>query len=761
MTIRRTRIFREADWHRIKGQNGIGTKVCAVVLRHVGFGALCSIGNGRIPAIIRKVEIAWDPAAQTNAQIPEGQSFNALVIGHDDDWRELIISRKAVDPSPFAKFIAQHTVGSIVEATIVRKSMGAWIVRIGGGLSAKIEFSAVPQVPSHPVALTVPLELKIGDQLKASICKIDHENQEVFLDVCAAVDRIERRNQFKLDHWRRFDRHRPQRSPILPTSIVRARSQVQKPLNILIVDDEPNIVNAVYGVLKNRCHHVTAASSVQAAEFVYVIEKLDVAVVDLQLAGDSGIVIIKELLEKFPTIRIIVFSARAADIYKTEYRSRVEAIDKPAPLDWLIAAIEGTGTQSKRTLFSDLDVEVEQLSQVREGAPDKETDLSNLFGNYVSSFGEAFPDAAFAILRFHRATNEIVCLRASNIDRHHFDAFSAKLRFTKLGDALEDIGFCHISDSTSNSSDDTLARLMRQARVSRIYGRRLKIDVFTDPIGVFALFPLKSKEPQPDAIRRFHLQTDALALAINRSAWDAAVVRQQRAQSASSMMLGMTHEFKNSVTGLIFRATALQLAVDAKNSEPERQLAHCREAAIAIRKQLGDLADAFDSLLRLSRVGEENCRPISEIVDEIVEQCRATAEQDHVTLIVDKQDIPLEVSSYHVSPTLAQVVLNLVLNGIQHTQAFRKADGIVEVKLEKEREEEADWLAIRVIDNAFGIDWVNRERIFDLFRTTRRDGSGLGLYVSRLIVEGLGGQISVEESFKFLGSTMLVRLPMK
>ena len=70
-------------------------------------------------------------------------------------------------------------------------------------------------------------------------------------------------------------------------------------------------------------------------------------------------------------------------------------------------------------------------------------------------------------------------------------------------------------------------------------------------------------------------------------------------------------------------------------------------------------------------------------------------------------------------------------------------------------------MCLRVTDNAFGIEGASFHKIFRMFETTRRDGSGLGLYVSQMIVDSLKGELAVESSHKFLGTTMLVRLPVE
>ena len=99
---------------------------------------------------------------------------------------------------------------------------------------------------------------------------------------------------------------------------------------------------------------------------------------------------------------------------------------------------------------------------------------------------------------------------------------------------------------------------------------------------------------------------------------------------------------------------------------------------------------------------------------------------------------------------LTQVVLNLVLNAIDATDdqgrihvAARAEDG---------------WLVLSVEDDGRGISIADRCRLFQPFFTTKAHGTGLGLFVSRQILEDHAGALSFQ-SEPGQGSTFLVRLP--
>ena len=100
---------------------------------------------------------------------------------------------------------------------------------------------------------------------------------------------------------------------------------------------------------------------------------------------------------------------------------------------------------------------------------------------------------------------------------------------------------------------------------------------------------------------------------------------------------------------------------------------------------------------------------------------------------------------------LTQVVLNLVLNAIDATED--------QGRIHVEAHVEADWLVLSVDDDGRGISLADRCRLFQPFFTTKPHGTGLGLFVSRQILEDFSGQLGYRSELG-QGSTFIVRLPL-
>jgi C4-dicarboxylate-specific signal transduction histidine kinase len=89
---------------------------------------------------------------------------------------------------------------------------------------------------------------------------------------------------------------------------------------------------------------------------------------------------------------------------------------------------------------------------------------------------------------------------------------------------------------------------------------------------------------------------------------------------------------------------------------------------------------------------------------------------------------------------LQQVVLNLILNGIEAMSTVEDRARKLVVRTLHAEGNDAVYVAVQ--DSGIGVDPKSGERIFDPFHTTKPDGLGLGLSISRSIVEDHGGRLS-------------------
>ena len=143
---------------------------------------------------------------------------------------------------------------------------------------------------------------------------------------------------------------------------------------------------------------------------------------------------------------------------------------------------------------------------------------------------------------------------------------------------------------------------------------------------------------------------------------------------------------------------------------------------------------------------------LNEIIREMVILLRDTAHR-HSIAIRSELDPALPATSAD-RVQLQQVLMNLILNGIE---AMKEESG--ELSVTSTRTEDGE-LLVAVSDSGIGLPEAGPERIFEAFFTTKPDGTGMGLSISRRIIESHGGRLWASANAG-RGATFQFTLPME
>jgi signal transduction histidine kinase len=127
---------------------------------------------------------------------------------------------------------------------------------------------------------------------------------------------------------------------------------------------------------------------------------------------------------------------------------------------------------------------------------------------------------------------------------------------------------------------------------------------------------------------------------------------------------------------------------------------------------------------------------LNEVIDEVLALAQNEARRNRVSLKRElKQDLP-QVRGDRVQ--LQQVVLNLIMNGLE--AIARSKNGARELSVSSDLDP-ANNVIIAVRDSGEGLNSADPERVFDAFYTTKPEGMGMGLAISRTIIESHGGRL--------------------
>jgi signal transduction histidine kinase len=217
----------------------------------------------------------------------------------------------------------------------------------------------------------------------------------------------------------------------------------------------------------------------------------------------------------------------------------------------------------------------------------------------------------------------------------------------------------------------------------------------------------------------------------------------RRMAAIGRLTAGVGHEVKNPINAIVVHIELLRNKVQAGDDA----LRHLD----VIQSEIHRLDRVVQTLVDFSRPVELQLKDqdLRDIVSSVLMLASAELETRGIT-------VHSRVPSHGVfcrvdSDLVRQALLNIVLNGAQ-----AMADGgALEVTLS----DGARWASIQVRDHGTGIPDEIRSRIFDLYFTTKKEGSGIGLAMTYRIVQMHHGQIDVE-SKPGSGTTFVLRLPL-
>ena len=128
--------------------------------------------------------------------------------------------------------------------------------------------------------------------------------------------------------------------------------------------------------------------------------------------------------------------------------------------------------------------------------------------------------------------------------------------------------------------------------------------------------------------------------------------------------------------------------------------------------------------------------------------------------VLKREQIRVDVRCEKIPPTrlkrrpLLQVLTNLIVNS-KHAMQEIRSERLLSITAGTEGER----ILIRVTDSGVGILQSDLERIFEREFTTKKEGSGIGLYISRHLVEELGGRLTAQSAGPDKGATFIISLP--
>jgi C4-dicarboxylate-specific signal transduction histidine kinase len=207
-----------------------------------------------------------------------------------------------------------------------------------------------------------------------------------------------------------------------------------------------------------------------------------------------------------------------------------------------------------------------------------------------------------------------------------------------------------------------------------------------------------------------------------------------RIMTMGELAASIAHEVNQPLSAIVASGSACIRWLDG----PVPNLADAREAAQRIvrdGKRAGEVIARIRALTRKANTEKERL-DLNGMIEEVVALVGGEILKNRVALRTELRDDLPAVLGDRIQ--LQQLVLNLVMNAIEAMSAV--ADWPRELAITTQNGE-PDHVVVAVRDSGVGLDPKSSERIFEAFYTTKPAGMGMGLSISRSIVQDHGGRL--------------------
>jgi signal transduction histidine kinase len=262
-------------------------------------------------------------------------------------------------------------------------------------------------------------------------------------------------------------------------------------------------------------------------------------------------------------------------------------------------------------------------------------------------------------------------------------------------------------------------------------------------LGSFAMYYREPRSPSPAETQALEMATHLAGIAIERKLAREERERLRQAQAdllhinrvttLGELTASLAHEIKQPISAAVTDAkTCLRWL---RRDEPD--VAEASEAALRIVTDVTRAADIISRISLLFKKGalQHELVDVNELIREMIVLLRSEASRYSISTRGELgNDLP-KIMADRVQ--LQQVLMNLMLNGIE---AMKEMGTGGELTIKSQQDDNRQ-LLISVGDTGVGLEPEQSEQIFNAFFSTKPQGTGMGLPISRSIIESHGGRL--------------------
>jgi PAS domain S-box-containing protein len=496
---------------------------------------------------------------------------------------------------------------------------------------------------------------------------------------------------------------------------------------ILLIDDEPDIVRVLSMSLKADGYEVIPAHSGIEGIEIFDKERPDIVLTDIKMPGMDGIEVLKKVKSIHPQSEVIIITGHG-DIDNT-----IEALQYGA------------------SDFINKPVRDEALSIALKRAQEK-LEIKKQLKEYTLDLEHKIAEATREIAR--RSNFQIKLIRSSN---DGIVATDKKLKIVIFNPEAEKIfGYAPPEVINKKSTLELFPAELNQTFNDALSGKTDMKDLPWQEVAIqsktgeqipvrFSGTILLEKNEQMGTVAFFQDLREIKRL-------EQELVKSERLAAIGQTVAGLAHGIKNILHGLKGGSYLVDIGINKEDS------VKLKKGWEMIKRNVGRTANLVMDLLSYAKEREpqyEDCNP-NEIAEDVCGLVQDKARENDVAIIKEFDKTIGEVS---MDPnTLHEVLLNLMSNAVDACLFDENMDKNWQVRLGTTKAD-GNLIKFDIIDNGAGMDKEVMQKLFTSFFSTKgHRGTGLGLMVTRKLIEEHMGKINVD-SQPGRGTTFSFYLP--
>jgi signal transduction histidine kinase len=208
-----------------------------------------------------------------------------------------------------------------------------------------------------------------------------------------------------------------------------------------------------------------------------------------------------------------------------------------------------------------------------------------------------------------------------------------------------------------------------------------------------------------------------------------------RIMSMGELTTSIAHEINQPLAGIIANAYACLRAMKRESPDPQEARA-CAENVIRDADRASDIIRGIRALICKAPT-EKRSLDVNVIVGEVMSMVKEQLRSSRIETNLALSEHAMFVMADHIQ--LQQVLLNLIVNAIEALRPVAHRPRRLRIC---SRRDAGNLITVGVEDEGTGLGEQAMERLFDAFFTTKADGMGLGLSISRSIIVAHGGELN-------------------